>query len=455
MPGASAVAHANPAWPGGPTTLPEDHAACVSLFSNVSELVHDCCPVHEQSHRAADTSYTAHARCWDYPGDTRSNLSALPRSLPHPPCLALESILIGDFYRFAWPELERRAQPYVLVTAVQDNSAPWEAFSCLGGMPGRVGALMHNVSALTKAAHANAAGVLVQRAVGGALRTFLRSPLLLRWYTQNYDLLPSAGKRVGYSVRDMGETACSERIGRRASYDSDFDGTRDAELIAKVSHLPIGLQAPCSQLPLWRRVVADVPALSTRKLSILVTFTKSVMRDRRKTALRELGSSAHTVIGHLSKEAFWRAISQYAFVAAPASRGQDTYRFWESVALGAIPVVQAGPLEGFYRHLPVVSVADWQNMTAPRLAEWRARIVATFGEYPHRHPQVARLLSSRYYAARIRSAEPVLPVLDGGGVDRVGDLTGIVAHTCNLTAGGLLAGESRGFPPLNCYGSVR
>ena len=53
------------------------------------------------------------------------------------------------------------------------------------------------------------------------------------------------------------------------------------------------------------------------------------------------------------------------------------------------------------------------------------------------------------------SAEPVLPVLDGGGVDRVGDLTGIVAHTCNLTAGGLLAGESRGVPPLNCYGSVR
>ena len=57
----------------------------------------------------------------------------------------------------------------------------------------------------------------MQRAVGGALRTFLRSPLLLRWYAQNYDLLPSAGKRVGYSVRDMGETACSERIGRRAS----------------------------------------------------------------------------------------------------------------------------------------------------------------------------------------------------------------------------------------------
>ena len=28
MPGASPVLHANPAWPGGPTTMPEDHAAC-------------------------------------------------------------------------------------------------------------------------------------------------------------------------------------------------------------------------------------------------------------------------------------------------------------------------------------------------------------------------------------------------------------------------------------------
>ena len=75
----------------------------------------------------------------------------------------------------------------------------------------------------------------------------------------------------------------------------------------------------------------------------------------------------------------------------------------------------------------------------------------------HRRPAPARTCHELMQS--VEAAAPHLKFYQEGWqkgrVDRVGDLTGIVAHTCNLTAGGLLAGESRGFPPLNCYGSVR
>ena len=56
--------------------------------------------------------------------------------------------------------------PFVVVTAMQDNAAPWEMFKCL------------------------------MKRDGTAMRQFINHPLMEHWFTQNYDLLPSAGERI-------------------------------------------------------------------------------------------------------------------------------------------------------------------------------------------------------------------------------------------------------------------
>ena len=137
-------------------------------------------------------------------------------------------------------------------------------------------------------------------------------------------------------------------------------------------------------------------------------------------------------------------VLRHAFVASPASRGQDTYRFYEVVSLGAIPIVLAGPLDFFYRHFPCVIVGSWANISEAHLVEWRQHVVATFGERPHLDPQVARLLNSSFYAGRIDAGAAVL--------DQVG-LThdfklGIVNHTCNMSMGGVMPTKLANSPAI-------
>ena len=128
-----------------------------------------------------------------------------------------------------------------------------------------------------------------------------------------------------------------------------------------------------------------------------------------------------------------RIVLKHAFVAAPASRGQDTFRFWEVISLGGIPIVLAGPLDFFYRYLPCVIVGTWANISEAQLLDWRQRLIATFGERPHLDPQVARLLNSSFYAERIDAG---VAVLDDVASQSHSIKRGIVNHTCNMPMGG-------------------
>lgn len=150
----------------------------------------------------------------------------------------------------------------------------------------------------------------------------------------------------------------------------------EAALAAKVSPIPIGLSFTCTQLPEWRDAVAYAAArpLKERKLAIAVTFDPSG-RDRRRTALKELASSRSDNLvrkRRLPTRQLWQMIAQYAFVAAPASRGQDTMRFWETLALGSIPIVQAGPLDVLYAQVLVTLRILASRSTAFVLRRYRA-----------------------------------------------------------------------------------
>jgi|EP00966_Prymnesium_polylepis_P178804 hypothetical protein len=160
------------------------------------------------------------------------------------------------------------------------------------------------------------------------------------------------------------------------------------------------------------------------------------MRDLRKRALWELlHSDAYIPHRTWSYAQMVGELQRFSFVASPASRGQDTYRFWEAITLGAIPIVLAGPLDSLYTHLPCVIVDSWANITAEKLLGWRAHIIEAFGPRPQTHPRVARMLSSSFYARKIENGESILPraTHDFRSTPRA-----IVNHTCDLSRGGVM-----------------
>lgn len=73
---------------------------------------------------------------------------------------------------------------------------------------------------------------------------------------------------------------------------------------------------------------------------------------------------------------FYRNIRNHKFTFCPRGNGVDTYRFWETLYLGSIPVVREHPeMEPFFSKLPVVKVKNWSNLTKEYLESEYERIM--------------------------------------------------------------------------------
>ena len=149
------------------------------------------------------------------------------------------------------------------------------------------------------------------------------------------------------------------------------------------------------------------PFFAQRSPRILVALgTAGPNRDRRAEVRQALSGHpdvAHVVEGHLDQNEFYRQFTQFQFVAAPGSHGQDTYRFWEAVALGAVPVTLRGPLDGLYSQVPSVLVDGWR-ITAADLVAWRQNLTERFGDLDAATRTARRtVLNSTFWAEQIRA----------------------------------------------------
>jgi len=57
------------------------------------------------------------------------------------------------------------------------------------------------------------------------------------------------------------------------------------------------------------------------------------------------------------------------FEMAPRGFAGDTYRLWECLYIGTIPVVRTSPLDPLYKDLPVLIIKDWKEVTEEFLNE--------------------------------------------------------------------------------------
>jgi hypothetical protein len=62
-------------------------------------------------------------------------------------------------------------------------------------------------------------------------------------------------------------------------------------------------------------------------------------------------------------ERYLRDVATSTFVASPRGNGLDTHRLWESLYLGAYPIVKSSTLDSLYADLPVLIVQDWSEVT--------------------------------------------------------------------------------------------
>eukprot|EP00668_Euglena_longa_P002273 GGOE01002622.1.p1 GENE.GGOE01002622.1~~GGOE01002622.1.p1 ORF type:complete len:362 (+),score=34.71 GGOE01002622.1:62-1147(+) len=78
---------------------------------------------------------------------------------------------------------------------------------------------------------------------------------------------------------------------------------------------------------------------------------------------------------------FYQQLIRSKFVISPPGNGLDTFRTWESMALGRLPIILSNQLheDALFADLPTVQVSSWQNLNASFLSgAWDKAKVAVF-----------------------------------------------------------------------------
>jgi len=140
------------------------------------------------------------------------------------------------------------------------------------------------------------------------------------------------------------------------------------ERVPRWSVLPIGLEnAQLSQNGIPRWFVRSRSARSKqekvfRVLSSFSIWTNPLVRNQALLSLRK--SSVVDIVGQISAKQHHKALSRYAFVAAPLGNGTDTHRVWEAFYLDCIPIVLDSYVNRHYESigLPVLVVRSFEEL---------------------------------------------------------------------------------------------
>ena len=62
-------------------------------------------------------------------------------------------------------------------------------------------------------------------------------------------------------------------------------------------------------------------------------------------------------------ETYLHITASSQFMISPRGLGLDTYRLWESLYLGTIPIVKTSSLDALYEGLPILIISDWRQVT--------------------------------------------------------------------------------------------
>eukprot|EP00669_Euglena_mutabilis_P005004 TRINITY_DN16374_c0_g1_i1.p1 TRINITY_DN16374_c0_g1~~TRINITY_DN16374_c0_g1_i1.p1 ORF type:complete len:150 (+),score=35.63 TRINITY_DN16374_c0_g1_i1:146-595(+) len=106
---------------------------------------------------------------------------------------------------------------------------------------------------------------------------------------------------------------------------------------------------------------------------LLASFSigKSTPRaDRRRRVLQALAAEFQLSPPEVEKRNpnYTESVLRHKFILAPPGLGLDTYRAWQALYLGRVPVIGPELPSSLYDGLPVLQVSDWATLTPSTLA---------------------------------------------------------------------------------------
>jgi hypothetical protein len=131
----------------------------------------------------------------------------------------------------------------------------------------------------------------------------------------------------------------------------------------KLFSLPIGLGN--SQWPHGnQQLISAIRNENNLKTNLVIknfdTTTNPTKRNHCHHVTQSNGFHMHP---QSSMEDYWRLLSRSHFAIAPHGNGVDCHRIWESLILKTIPIVEDHECYSQYKHLPMLFITDWNEVT--------------------------------------------------------------------------------------------
>jgi hypothetical protein len=196
-------------------------------------------------------------------------------------------------------------------------------------------------------------------------REILKSPKVVRWYSQNYDGSVSSTKILPIPIG------------------LDFHTLSEKPVFGEK------MSTPLVQEQTLEAIRRDLPTIENRMLKVYVDFgwqrgfgfrhhrlyyplKGTTFHESRRALGRKLQKNplVYSQSGPLSRSDLWRKRGEYAFVLSPHGMGLDCHRTWEALALGHIVLVPSSSLCPLYEGLPIVSLKTWEDITPENLENW-------------------------------------------------------------------------------------
>ncbi len=174
--------------------------------------------------------------------------------------------------------------------------------------------------------------------------TLLESPLLKRWFTQNYD----GTSHPKLHPIPIGLDMHSFRPGLWSSTDWD-ENLLQMKYIREKGR---GHQT----YAVW------IPPMSTSTTG--EGGTGGGERERARKIAKECGAieNPDSSLTYMLVDELWESYAQYRFGLSPPGHGMDCHRTWEMLFFGMIPIIKTSALDAVYKDLPVLIVQDWTDL---------------------------------------------------------------------------------------------
>ena len=140
----------------------------------------------------------------------------------------------------------------------------------------------------------------------------------------------------------------------------------------KVIKIPIGLPSSIGEdIHLLNKLKRRRIKYEDKECKFLITHMEETSEKRKNLMFHFKTKDWVTIAPKCDFETYMDHINKNKFVCCPRGNGIDTYRFWECIYMGSVPIVESSPLDDLYSKVNCIIVDSFSQLKKEQLDNFK------------------------------------------------------------------------------------